>query len=46
VGLAVVDDFDARIPIGPKELEAIETYLVPFLCLEKSDAPHIQEAKE
>ena len=47
LGLAVVDDFDAKIPIGPKELEAIETYLNPFLGLEKSDNPsQIEEVKD
>jgi hypothetical protein len=47
LGLVVVDDFDARIPIGPKELEAIETYLNPFLGLEKLDNPsQIEESKD
>jgi len=45
--VAVVDDFDGEIPIGPKELEAIETYLNPILGLEKWDNPsQIEEGKD
>jgi hypothetical protein len=43
----VVDDFDAEIPIGPKELEAIEIYLMRFLGLEKMDnSSQIEEVKD
>jgi hypothetical protein len=33
--LAVVDDFDVTIPVGAKELEAIETHLSALVGLEK-----------